>query len=219
MEPAFAEAVDQAFVAALELLERITLQEAKDPATERSQMKGWIERAEAQVVDNEEWELAKYALVGWLDAEMIAAPWEGATFWEENPLEREYYYERKAFTNFFVNARQAAQMPRKNALEVYYLCVVFGFRGLYGPPPEARADGERPEDFDLPKDIQTWASQINAQLRVGAARAPLNEEPQPIAYAPAMEGTRTLIVSIAVSAMMAAWPLGMLLWTFIDQGR
>lgn len=210
MEPAFAEAVDQVFVAALELLERISTGEAASPAEERTRIKNWIDRAESMVPGGEEWDLAKYALVGWLDAQMVQAPWDGAIFWDDNPLEREFYYDRRAFTDFFVKAKRAAQLPKKNALEVYYLCVVFGFRGLYSIPPEARVEGERPEDLELPGDIESWARQTAAGLRIGMSRAPLDPEPRPLAGAPALQGYRNLVLSLIVTAILTAVPAGLL---------
>lgn len=217
MEPAFAEAVDQVFVAALELLERISVGEAVSPADERTRMKSWIERAESMIDGTEEWELAKYALVCWIDSQMVHAPWDGAGFWDNNPLEMEFYFHRLAFTEFFVKAKRAGQMPKKNALEVSYLCVVFGFRGLYGPPPEDRAEGERPEDLDLPPDINSWAKQTATSLRVGASRSSLDFEPRPLDGAPALQGHRTMVLSLIASAIMIGLPVGLLLMKWLDK--
>ena len=41
--------------------------------------------------------------------QLIGAPWDGSEWWENNPLERECFHDRAAFTNFYAKAKEAAR--------------------------------------------------------------------------------------------------------------
>lgn len=212
MEPRFSDATDPVIVATLELIERTAVGETASPSEERTRLKTWIEDAEARIGRTEEWDLARYALVCWIDAALVKAQWVGSEFWNNNPLEVEYYHIRKAFTEFFKRAEEARATRKKNALEIFYLCVVFGYRGMYDPPPEERKEGERPGDFDLPNDIETWASEVRAELNLKAGRAPLDDKPRAIAGAPPLSGKSSMLTSLVLAAMLLAIPIGYLVW-------
>ena len=102
----------------------------------------------------EGWELAKYALVAWIDDVLIEAPWPGRDWWENNSLEFAYFNTRDRATQFFKRAKQAAQLTRRDALEVFYVCVILGFRGLYAMPEAAFLA----DQLDLPPDLESWAA-------------------------------------------------------------
>lgn len=208
MDAKFAEACDVVFAVALDLRERISVSEGDSAQEERSKIKAAIEAAEG-VVDrsNPEWDLAKYALVAWIDDQMVHAPWEGNKFWDDNPLEVEYFYERVAYTEFFVKAKEAAKQPKRNALEVFYLCVVLGFRGLYGPPPEKWMEVD-PKDHGLPPDAEAWAREIKGQLRLQAGRPPIDPKKQPIDHAEPLRGQTNLTMAGIAFAVALAIPVG-----------
>ena len=77
MTPNFAAAVDPIFLHVLGLLERIGQSDAPNPTEERAVINNWIRHAEAQLGQKQDWELAKYALVAWIDDVLIEAPWTG----------------------------------------------------------------------------------------------------------------------------------------------
>ena len=90
MTPKFARAVDPVFTYMLDLLERIDNTQELDPPKEKSRLMERIDTAGSVLGHAEEWtELARYAIVAWIDSELtddslvggtrvVAAPFAGA---------------------------------------------------------------------------------------------------------------------------------------------
>jgi type VI secretion system protein ImpK len=113
----------------------------------------------------QQWALAKYALAVWTDEVLIDAPWEGSEVWTANyTLEWEYFESADAFTEYFKKADEASKLPadRRDALEVFYIGVVLGFRGLYRDPSDDLA-----KEWGLPEDLETWARETAQGIRLG----------------------------------------------------
>jgi type VI secretion system protein ImpK len=76
---------------------------------------------------------ARYALVAFIDEQVLKSSWPGRAEWMNQPLQLLYYQEYTAGENFFVRLRAMLQNgSRPFALEIYYLCMALGFRGAYG---------------------------------------------------------------------------------------
>jgi type VI secretion system protein ImpK len=76
---------------------------------------------------------ARYALTAFMDEQILKSNWPGRTEWMNQPLQMQLYREYTAGENFF--KRMTALMQKSEpstALEIYYLCLVLGFRGAYG---------------------------------------------------------------------------------------
>ncbi len=67
MSPDFASAVDPIFLHVIDLLDRISRNQCSRPETERDGVENCLRDAEAQLGDRKDWQLAKYALVSWVD--------------------------------------------------------------------------------------------------------------------------------------------------------
>ena len=106
MTPKFSEAVDNLFLHVLRLLERIDRGEPANAKDERQHIRGWIDQAEAILGQSPDWQLAKYALVAWVDEVLIEADWEGRNWWNENALEKELFSTRLAFDQFYIKPRK-----------------------------------------------------------------------------------------------------------------
>ena len=78
MTPEFARAVDPVFLYVINLLERVGSDEAVSAPEERVRIRAELDRAEALLGQSRDWELAKYALVTWIDEVLIEAPWGSA---------------------------------------------------------------------------------------------------------------------------------------------
>jgi type VI secretion system protein ImpK len=161
MTPKFSEAVDPVFLHVLRLLERINRGEATSAKEERQHIRDLITQAEGHLGQAPDWQLAKYALVAWIDEVLIEAAWNGGTWWRENALEQEIFSGMRAYHQFYVRAKDATALPRRDALEVFYVCVVLGFRGLYRDPVEAIAEAEA---LGMPADLETWARQTSTAI-------------------------------------------------------
>lgn len=91
----------------------------------------------------------RYALVCWLDELFTCdSPW--SPLWNEQKLEVELYGSNDRAWKFWEQARLAQARPGSDALEVFFLCVMLGFRG------ELRDRGE---------ELKSWIA--TAKLRLG----------------------------------------------------
>ena len=200
MTPEFAKAADPVFLYVLELLDRIERNEPLVVADERMRVRAAIDRAEAMLGRRDDWELAKYGLVAWIDDLLINAPWDGRLWWKENALEFEIFNTADAYTMFYSKADDAAKMVRKDALEVFYVCVVLGFRGLYR---DAEGAGLA-EQLGMPPDLDSWARKTSMAIQLGQGRPPIAEAPRPGEGAPPLEGKFNLVaMSLALVSLSA----------------
>ncbi len=154
MSPKFSAAVDFVFQQVLDLLERIGEGENPSPQDERVRIRSRLDHAEAQLGRTPDWQLAKYALVAWIDEMLIVeAPWKDREWWNENKLEWEIFQTNDRYQLFYKKAKEAFALPQKDALETFYVCVVLGFRGLYRDPAAAAMAADA---LQVPRDLQTW---------------------------------------------------------------
>jgi type VI secretion system protein ImpK len=129
----------------------------------------------------------RYALACWLDEIFIDSPWE--RWWKDNNLETALYGSRDRAYRFWDQARRAEARNGDDALEVFFLCVMLGFRGdyrndstkLHGWVNQTRARLSRRQDEDCPLpaplDPQTrvsprrWGARWQRTLQWGMALA------------------------------------------------
>jgi type VI secretion system protein ImpK len=201
MTPQFAKAVDPVFLYVLGLLERIGNDENPSPHDEQAKILAVIDRAEMTVGRGPEWELAKYALVSWIDEVLGEAPWSGHDWWNNNVLEVKLFNTRLCNEQFYVKAQEASTLKNRDALEVFYVCNVLGFRGLYRDPQVAAV---LTESRGLPPDLETWAKQTAMSIRLGQGRPPILETGATGSGAPPLTGQAMMIGSVLVGVFLAA---------------
>jgi type VI secretion system protein ImpK len=200
MTPTFAQAVDPIFLHVLDLLDRISQDEKPSAQHQRLRIGALIDQAEAVVGSGQEWELAKYAIVSWIDEMLVDTPWEGREWWSNNVLEVEQFNTRLCNERFYVRAQEASTLPRRDALEVYYVCVVLGFRGLYR---DAEFAGSLIGAHGLPPTLEQWSSQVAMSIRLGQGRPPLAAPRRELTGAAPLR-TRPLVVWSWLAAAMLA---------------
>ena len=166
----FSQAVDPIFLHVLDLLHRISRGETPSPQEERMRINALMDQAGALLGGSPEWELAKYALASWIDEVLLETPWEGVDWWNNNVLEVALFNTRLCNEMFYRRAQEAAALARRDALEVYYVCVVLGFRGLYRDGALAQL---LTQALNLPPDLETWARQTALAIRLGQGRPAL----------------------------------------------
>jgi type VI secretion system protein ImpK len=132
---------------------------------------------------------------------LIDTTWRGRDWWENNSLEFYYFNTRSRATEFFKKAAQAAQLTRRDALEVFYVCVVLGFRGLYGSSDAAFLA----EQLDLPVDIDSWARRVAKSIELGHGRPHIQAQSRPGSGAPPLEGKQLLIGTSLAAAMLTVF--------------
>jgi len=191
MTPEFAKAVDPVFLHVFGLLDRLGRGVQPSPEEERLRVRGLIDQADAIWGHTPDAELAKYAIVSWIDEMLVAeAPWQGSEWWKNNSLEWEYFKTQDRSEQFYVKAKEASSLRRKDALEVFYVCVVMGFRGLYRDINQAAGITEA---LQLPPDLDTWARQAAMSIQLKLGRPPISEVSVPIEGAPPLNGPFSLI--------------------------
>lgn len=201
MSPKFAAAVDPIFLYVLGLLDQIGANQPVPAEEVREGIQNRFRDADARLseqVHREGWGLAKYALVAWIDDVLIDAPWPGRDWWENNSLEFAYFNTRDRATQFFKQAKDAAQMTRRDALEVFYVCVVLGFRGLYAMPEAAFLA----DQLDLPSDLESWAARTAKMITLGQGRPPIMAAPRPGDGAPPLEGELQFVGNLLAAVVL-----------------
>jgi type VI secretion system protein ImpK len=97
----------------------------------------------------------RYALVCWLDELFILSPAWGEQ-WTEQKMEVEMFGTNDRAWKFWEKARRALTRSDSDVLEVYYLCVMLGFRG------ELRDD---------PATLQSWTAAARSQVERNQGQA------------------------------------------------
>ena len=202
MSPEFAAAVDPVFLHVLSVLDRVSQGRPLAPQEEHDAVLNWLRQAEAQLGNRPDWELAKFALVAWIDDRFIEADWQGRSWWKENALEVEIFKTRDRATEFYVKAGEAGKLTKRDALEVCYVCVLLGFRGLYRDPREAVLLANH---LNLPPDLESWARQTARAIQLGQGRPPVEDRPRPPGSAPPLDGRFLFLGSTVICGVLAVF--------------
>jgi type VI secretion system protein ImpK len=201
MTPNFAQAVDPIYLYVLALLDRIGRSAKTVPREERARIRALIDEAEARLGFGTEWELAKYALVSWIDEMLVDAPWDHREWWSNNVLEIELFNSRQCHEQFFVKAQKASTITGRDALEVFYVCVILGFRGLYHDLESSAAVAQ---SLNLPTDLNEWARQTALAIRLGQGRDALAAPGTEIHGAPPLRSRATVVWPWLAASLSAA---------------
>jgi type VI secretion system protein ImpK len=205
MTPNFAQAVDPIFLYVLALLDRISRDAKPIPQEERARIRALIDNAEASLGSGTEWELAKYALTSWIDEMLVDVYWDGREWWSNNVLEVELFNSRQCHEKFFIKAQQASTVAGRDALEVFYVCVILGFRGLYH---ELDAGSVIAPSLNLPITVGEWARQTGLSVRLGQGREALSSPGAEIHGAPPLRSRASVVwpwLIVTLTTAVAAW--------------
>jgi len=98
------------------------------------------ERCKRLALDHDDVATAKYALAAFMDETVLNSQWPHKDRWADNPLQLDYFGTYLAGENFFdkleeVRARADA---KPDLLQIYYLCLLLGFKGKYGVSGEEK---------------------------------------------------------------------------------
>lgn len=202
MTPKHSLAVDPLLLHVLDLLDRIESGDEPDANDEQIRIRALIDQGEAIVGAGREWELSRYALVSWIDEVLVDSSWAGGEWWGNNVLEVEFYNTRLCNEQFFINAKEASTLTRRDALEVYYICVILGFRGLYRDPHTAKMLAEQ---YGLPTDLSSWAKQVSMSIRLGQGRPPIQPPSREITGAAPLKPKSRVVWPWLFATALAAW--------------
>lgn len=209
MTPQFALAVDPVFLHMLKMLDSISAGRNIAAREERIRINALLAEADARLGSNREWGLGRYGLISWIDEMLVEAPWDGREWWSNNVLEVELYNTRNCYEMFFVKAKEASTHSQRDALEVFYVCVILGFRGFYDDPEMARS---LIQAHGLPENLSLWAEQTAMGIRLGQGRPEMEGVPKVLGGAPPRVTRdrvvwRWLFAAITVSTAALCWAL------------
>ncbi|MBV9928133.1 MAG: type IVB secretion system protein IcmH/DotU [Acidobacteria bacterium] len=76
---------------------------------------------------------AKFALAAFVDATVLNNDFPQRDEWEQHPLELEHFHDNQAGVEFFNHLGRLLKNIEADAdvVEIYYLCLVLGFKGKY----------------------------------------------------------------------------------------
>ena len=136
----------------------------------------------------------RYALTCWLDEVFILdSPWASA--WNERKLEVALYGTNDRAWKFWEQARLAEGRAGNDALEVFFLCVMLGFRG------ELREEPER---------LRAWVAAARTQVARGYGQEwPYPPELEPPSNVPPLDGLDRFrrMAAVAVVVLLVLIPL------------
>lgn len=90
-------------------------------------------RAERYRFNNKIIQVAKFGLASFVDETVLTNQFHLKEEWEKNPLQLEYFGEQLAGEKFFdkLNAMLKQIDVTQDAVEIYYICMLLGFKGKY----------------------------------------------------------------------------------------
>lgn len=117
-------------------LARLSPQDAVDPGLVHGRMRSYVDgllrRARESGFPEEDGRLMAYAVIALCDEVVMSGSGALREFWAAQPLQLVYFGENTAGEDFFSRLEQVRQNPRQlDVLRVFYLCLMFGFRGRY----------------------------------------------------------------------------------------
>lgn len=146
---------------------------------------------------------ARYALTAFLDEQIFKSHWAGRTEWMNEPLQLSLYRERGAGEHFFVRLRALLRNGKRlAALEVYYLCLVLGFRGVYEQNGDMRG---------LASFTEAARRQLADALPDASKLAP-NAQPRDRGFT-ARHSNAIVYAVLAGCALLVTLTLGALVWS------
>jgi len=103
----------------------------------KTRLKSWERDCQRVDIVQKDVNIAKFALVAFIDETLITSNWSERDTWQANPLQNELFKRSdagKEFFNLLAQLRKRRQ-AHPGVLEVYYLCIALGFEGQFQDDP------------------------------------------------------------------------------------
>lgn len=140
---------------------------------------------------------AYYALVAFVDEAMQADQGPLKDFWQAHLLQLELFGETRAGEGFYDRLHRAQDERRLSVLRVYYLCLLFGFHGIYAHHGELERENL----------MESVRESLGVALEDGAPLAPFGARPDE----PAADGNRNRLLywlALSAAALAVVWYAG-----------
>ena len=140
-------------------------------------------------------QVAKFGLAAFVDEAVLTNNFPLRDQWERNPLQLEYFGEQLAGEKFFdkLEAMLGQIEVTQDAVEVYYVCMLLGFKGKYAVYEKDKlarhyaADGKRAGQDRKNSRCRTFS----ALARIGLARAARRTQDADVGKSYGFRGSRT----------------------------
>lgn len=142
------------------ILELRRTDELVEPELLQSRLISLMERLENNADEsgyhNKEIEMARFALVALIDETVRASGWANAANWIIEPLGIKFYKRQVAGEEFFTRLDLLRKKVNKyyHLIEIYYLCLLFGFQGKYGKEGKERLDELKDDIYEQLRQIK-----------------------------------------------------------------
>jgi len=193
----FADRLDPLFECVMDVLERSEQGADPDYQQTRDAIVVELQRLDLILGKSETWQddwaLAKYAMIAWIDEVLVhGCAWNAADRWSDDLLEVELngIEADQAGAEFFPLAKQAAEAARMDALEVFYLAVMLGFRGSW------QHQRDRSHSDRVSPKLKEWLTSTFDTLTSEPDVTPLPTHTQPAAGAEPLTG-RLLLLNVS----------------------
>jgi type VI secretion system protein ImpK len=141
-----------------------------------SMLEDFERRAERYRFSSKIIQVSKFALASFVDETVLSSNFNLKEEWEKNPLQLEYFGEHLAGNKFF--EKLAAMIKQvdvtADAVEIYYVCMLLGFKGRYAV-------------YEKDKLLSIMQETANALVKAGKIRpvelSPhwlANDQPEPV---------------------------------------
>jgi type VI secretion system protein ImpK len=209
MTEAFANLVGPVIRYVVDLQDRLDEGESPSLETERDQILALLGESERKAGESSQlahdFELARRALVYWIDEVLINSGWEHAIAWKQHILEWDIYQERLRADRFFEVAHEAETLAGTDPLETFFLCVALGFRGRY---------------IDRPKELERWAERAYNRIVAGNQQPDrfMHDDTGPSAPLQPLSGKSVLLASSLLVSATALVTLTCFVWAIPPWG-
>ncbi|MEZ6131702.1 MAG: DotU family type IV/VI secretion system protein [Planctomycetaceae bacterium] len=200
----FANRLDPLFECVIDVLDRSEQGLDPDYQEARDAIIAELQRLDLTLGQSEiwknDWSLARYAMIAWIDEVLVhGCAWDEADRWSDDLLEVELtgIAPEHAGSEFFERARQAAETSCRDALEVFYLTVVLGFRGSW------RHHRNRDQPDKVSPKLKEWLTTTFESLMTEPATTPLPIHSDPAPTAEPLNG-RSQLLNVCIRLLMLA---------------
>ena len=144
----------------------------------------------------------RYALVCWLD-EIFVVDSQWSQEWNEHKLESMLYGTNDRAWTFWEQARKAEARPGGDALEVFFLSVMLGFRGEYREQPDR---------------LQAWVAATQARIaKMQTQEMQLPPELDPPIYVPPRYWRDRMQRMVIIAAVVALCLIPVVAFVLVNQ--
>jgi type VI secretion system protein ImpK len=161
-------------------------------------------RALAAGFANEDYQSALFAVVAWIDEAVMTSNWAGTARWKKELLQQAFFSTARAGVEFFKRMDEIAG-HQQAVREVYYFCLMLGFKGRYVTKAQEKTLDELKQHHValLVRDARNFA--VDGASALFPQAYPSSEPAAPAARAPSFLKTTLLVLAVPVAVLLVMY--------------